>query len=75
MPNNDTLLTHDNLKALVHEKMPFGRYKGSVIADLPEEYLLWFEKKEFPNGRLGDLLKLALMLSIDGSIAILEPLR
>jgi uncharacterized protein (DUF3820 family) len=45
------------------------------LADVTEEYLLWFEKKEFPKGRLGDLLKLALMLNIDGSLAILAPLR
>lgn len=75
MPDTQSILNPNNLHALVRERMPFGRYQGYLLADLPEEYLLWFEKKDFPKGRLGDLLKLALMLNIDGSIAILEPLR
>ena len=41
-------------------KMPFGKYQGRVIIDLPEEYLLWFAKKEFPKGELGLLMQLAM---------------
>lgn len=41
--------------------MPFGKYKGCVLIDLPEEYLLWFYKKgEFPAGRLGQLMEMDL---------------
>jgi uncharacterized protein (DUF3820 family) len=73
--DQDSVLTNDNLIALVREHMPFGKYQGHLIADLPEEYLLWFNKKGFPKGRLGELLQLALLLNIDGSKAILDPLR
>ncbi|MFT5118530.1 MAG: hypothetical protein ACI9NY_002071 [Kiritimatiellia bacterium] len=70
-----SVLTTDNLQAIVREPMPFGKYQGHLIADLPEEYLLWFNKKGFPSGKLGELLQLALLLNIDGSKAILDPLR
>jgi len=72
---NSSILTTDNLNALITETMPFGKYQGYLIADLPEEYLLWFEKQTFPRGHLGELLQLALLLNIDGSKAILDPLR
>lgn len=55
--------------------MPFGKYAGKVIIDLPEEYLLWFSKKGFPSGELGLLLALALEIKINGQEAILDPLR
>ncbi|NVK30860.1 MAG: DUF3820 family protein [Gammaproteobacteria bacterium] len=47
-------------------EMPFGRFKGRVLIMLPDAYLLWFEKKGFPNGRLGHLLNLSLQLQRDG---------
>jgi uncharacterized protein (DUF3820 family) len=75
MTDTDSLLTTENLSSLVRERMPFGRYQGYLIADIPEEYLLWFNKKGFPKGKLGQWLQLALMLNIDGSIEILAPLR
>ena len=55
--------------------MPFGKYQGRVIIDVPEEYLLWFAKKGFPEGRLGMLLALALEVKINGLEPIIEPLR
>ncbi|EKT55690.1 DUF3820 family protein [Providencia sneebia] len=56
--------------------MPFGKYKGRVIIDLPEEYLLWFYKKgEFPQGRLGALMEMALGLKIEGLDNIVKPLK
>jgi uncharacterized protein (DUF3820 family) len=55
--------------------MPFGKYSGRVLIDLPEEYLLWFDKKGFPNGELGDLLKLCLALKIEGLDSVVKPLK
>lgn len=75
MSDQESLLTHDNLYALVQQEIPFGKYQGTLIADLPEEYLLWFQKKGFPKGQLGEWLQLALMLNIDGTKEILNPLR
>ncbi|MEF1173028.1 DUF3820 family protein, partial [Vibrio sinaloensis] len=52
------MLEKENLLKLARVQMPFGKYSGRVLIDLPEEYLLWFDKKGFPQGELGDLLKL-----------------
>ncbi len=55
--------------------MPFGKYQGRLIIDLPEEYLLWFAKKEFPDGELGLLMRLALEIKIEGLDKLIDPLR
>lgn len=65
----------EDLLALANNFMPFGKYQGRVIIDIPEEYLLWFAKKGFPEGRLGMLLALALEVKINGLEYIIEPLR
>lgn len=64
-----------DLLALANDYMPFGKYQGRVIIDVPEEYLLWFAKKGFPEGRLGMLLALALEVKINGLEHIIEPLK
>ncbi|MBL4829942.1 MAG: DUF3820 family protein [Aliivibrio sp.] len=56
-------------------KMPFGKYAGRVLIDLPEEYLLWFDKKGFPNGELGELLALCLAMKIEGLDEVIRPLK
>ena len=63
------------LERLVALAMPFGKYKGQLIADLPSAYLNWFARKGFPKGDMGRLL--ALMHEIDqaGLRAVLGPLR
>ena len=43
--------------ALTIARMPFGKYKGVKLIDLPEPYLVWFSRKGFPQGRLGEQLK------------------
>lgn len=65
----------EDLLALANDYMPFGKYQGRVIIDVPEEYLLWFAKKGFPEGRLGMLLALALEVKINGLEPIIDPLR
>ena len=64
-----------DLITLATMTMPFGKYSGRVLIDLPEEYLLWFQKKGFPNGRLGELLALALEIKINGLESLIEPLK
>ncbi len=54
------------LRTLATMKMPFGRYQGHPILDLPEPYLLWFQKQGFPNGQLGQLMALALEIRVNG---------
>lgn len=64
-----------DLVKLARMPMPFGKYKGKVLIDLPEEYLLWFAKKGFPNGELGRLLQLALEIRINGLERVIRPLK
>lgn len=56
--------------------MPFGKYQGRLVIDLPEEYLLWFARKEvFPAGHLGELMQLALVIKTEGLQGLVDPLR
>lgn len=64
-----------HLKTLATMTMPFGKYSGRVLVDLPEEYLLWFQKKGFPNGQLGELMALALEIKINGLEYLITPLK
>jgi uncharacterized protein (DUF3820 family) len=60
---------------LVREKMPFGRYEGRLICNLPEAYLAWFKQKGFPKGRLGELLATMYEIKLNGLEYLLEPLK
>ncbi len=64
----------EHLKKLASWDMPFGKYAGRKLIDLPEEYLFWFNKNEFPSGELGELMKLCLALKIEGLDGLIKPL-
>jgi len=51
---------------LAHTKMPFGKYEGKYLIDLPEYYIVWYNNKGFPKGQLGDQLKLIYELKLNG---------
>ena len=63
------------LHKLVTLEMPFGKYKGQVLADLPGNYLAWFAREGFPKGELGRLLSLMLEIDHNGLAHLLAPLR
>ncbi|WP_118972123.1 DUF3820 family protein [Taibaiella koreensis] len=63
------------LTELVTFKMPFGKYKDRLIADLPEPYLLWFVRNGFPKGKLGVLLQTMYEIKLNGLEYLLKPLR
>jgi uncharacterized protein (DUF3820 family) len=65
----------EDLQRLVTVTMPFGKYQGRLIADLPSAYLSWFARKGFPRGDLGNLLALMLELDHNGLRSLLDPLR
>ncbi|MDC3388152.1 DUF3820 family protein [Flavobacteriaceae bacterium] len=51
---------------LAHTKMPFGKYKGRDLINLPEHYIVWYNNKGFPKGQLGEMLKLVYELQLNG---------
>ncbi len=56
-------------------RMPFGRFKGRLLIDLPEPYVVWFAKKGFPKGELGQLLGLLYEVKVNGLEYLFKPLR
>jgi uncharacterized protein (DUF3820 family) len=65
----------DDLELLVTRSMPYGKYKGRLIADLPGNYLNWFAREGFPKGEIGRLLALMQELDHNGLSSLLTPLR
>ncbi len=65
----------DPLQRLVETAMPYGKHKGTPIADLPGNYLAWFAREGFPRGELGKLLALMHELDHNGLKHLLEPMR
>jgi uncharacterized protein (DUF3820 family) len=60
---------------LVSMKMPFGKYKNRLLCDLPVYYLEWFQRKGFPQGKLGILLETIYEIKINGVEDLLKPLK
>lgn len=65
----------EDLQLLVTREMPFGKYKGRLIADLPGHYLNWFAREGFPKGEIGRLLQLMQEIDHNGLSPLLAPLR
>lgn len=60
---------------LITTRMPFGKYKGRAICDLPETYLVWFSQKGFPEGRIGTLLQIMYGIKAEGIEHVVYSLR
>ena len=60
---------------LVKMKMPFGKYKDTILCDLPVFYLEWFNRKGFPKGKLGILLQTIYEIKLNGLEGLLDPLK
>ena len=65
----------EHLERLVTVAMPFGKYQGRLIADLPGDYLNWFAREGFPNSEIGRLLALMHEIDHNGLSDLLTPLR
>lgn len=63
------------LLQLVNMQMPFGKYKGTLLCNLPVSYLEWFQRKGFPEGKLGMLLQTLLEIKMNGLEYLLVPLK
>ena len=60
---------------LVTTKMPFGKYKDTLICNLPEFYIEWFQRKGFPKSKIGVLLETMYEINLNGLRQLLEPLK
>ncbi|MBW2708903.1 MAG: DUF3820 family protein [Deltaproteobacteria bacterium] len=63
------------LMELAKMRMPFGKYKGRLLIDLPEPYVVWFSQKGFPEGHLGDMLRMVYEIKVNGLEYLFKPLR
>lgn len=63
------------LNDLVTMQMPFGKYKGRIICDLPESYLVWFHQEGYPTGKLGQMIATLYEIKLNGLEYLLTPLK
>lgn len=75
LPENTANLDINFLLKLAKAKMPFGKYAGSLLVDLPEPYIIWFSRKGFPQGELGDMLRTVYEIKINGLEYLFQPLK
>jgi len=69
LPNPEILLK------LIKTRMPFGKYKGYPLIDLPEPYIVWFSQKGFPKNKLGEMLQMLYEIKLNGLEYLFEPLK
>ena len=76
-PDSKEILISDPqlLLRLARYKMPFGKYQGRLLIDLPEPYVVWFANKGFPQGELGTMLAVVLEIKTNGLEYLFKPLR
>jgi uncharacterized protein (DUF3820 family) len=65
----------NDLVKLTRITMPFGKYQGRLLIDLPEPYVVWFHSQGFPKGELGQLLGLLYEIKLNGLEDLVNPLR
>lgn len=72
---SDALFDHSRLLELAAARMPFGKYKGRLLIDLPEPYVVWFSQKGFPQGKLGEMLATVYEIKVNGLEHLFDRLR
>lgn len=66
---------HEFLQDLAKAKMPFGKFKGNFLVDLPEHYIVWYHNKGFPTGKLGKQMHLVYELKINGLEELIRKIK
>ncbi len=67
-------MQEDDLLDAINQVMPFGKYAGRKLFDLPEPYLVWFHSQGFPKGKLGSQLALMYEIKLNGLESMIKPL-
>lgn len=75
MSDSPLAIEPNTLLQLMATRMPFGKYKGRALIDLPEPYVVWFSKQGFPAGKLGQQLQLLYEIKLNGLEYLFKPLR
>ncbi len=71
----EPVFDHSALLELAEMRMPFGKYAGLRLIDLPEPYVVWFSSQGFPEGKLGEMLQAVYEIKVNGLEYLFEPLR
>ncbi len=75
MDTSVQLFDSQKLLELAETRMPFGKYQGRLLIDLPEPYVVWFAQQGFPKGKLGDQLRTIYEIKVNGLEYLFDPLR
>ena len=67
--------SREDLVELARTRMPFGKYEGLLLIDLPEPYVVWFAQQGFPEGKLGRMLQAVYEIKVNGLEYLFDPLR
>lgn len=73
--DHDDVLSRELLVKISRTRMPFGKYSGRYLVDLPEPYVLWFGRQGFPDGELGTMLRIIYEIKINGLEHLLRTIR
>jgi hypothetical protein len=71
----DPVLDSEVMLKVAKTRMPFGKYKGRLLLDLPEPYVVWFSQKGFPEGELGRMLSIVYEVKLNGLEYLFKPLK
>ena len=71
----DPVLDTEMMLKIAKTRMPFGKYKGRLLLDLPEPYVVWFSQKGFPEGELGRMLSIVYEVKLNGLEYLFKPLK
>ncbi len=75
MPEDKLVPSPQMLLNLAQARMPFGKYTGTRLVDLPETYVVWFSQKGFPKGELGKMLAAVYEIKVNGLEYLFKPLK